>query len=279
MPFCVLNRSMFKEGGYNGPILGFRNYMKQKSLDPYDNAWEIISYLKSDPDLADRLNIDAEQLDDMYSDADDRIYEILDKSVIPHLEEDDIESIVDYMLRINPVEAPTWSQMSYKKMVEPGTWLIHFSDNASWIARQGFKRGIDDMTKLALTTHMSDQEKDLSDGGYNFAFDADSRYADYAARQGKYGSDAVMFRSAGVEAYHYGDEEDQIVFYGPAIDPGQIVLLHNNSGDWCVEMTGRRDCAYIGEFRKVVDWVTINFDQYRKRITSSQMKWQRQTWL
>lgn len=281
---------MLNESGYNRPILNFRDYMQKKYIDPYEHGWEILRWLKKNPDELDELGVNLHDLEQMHDDGDDLFYDIL-TNMVSRLTPDQAEKISQDISYHNPAEAPTWSHMDYNQLVRPGTWLVHFSDEAWKISQEGFNIGMEDMGKLGLTTHFSKRRKqETGIGGYNFAFKADSKYATHAARNGKYGEDAVMFRSAGVEAYHYGDQEDQVVFFGAAIDPGQIVLLTKlDDNEWCVAMqTGRRDCAYIGRgdwsqrtygFDSAVDWVMNNFDQYRKRITNPHMKWRRQTWL
>lgn len=281
---------MLNEAGYNRAILRFRDYMKSKLIDPHEHGWEIMRWLQRNPDVSDRLDIDVDDLEEMYDYGDYEFYTTIE-NIVAKLTRSEIDDISDYMMSNDPAEAPTWAHMDYTKTIRPGTWLVHFSDNAYKIAREGFNKGIQDMGKLGLTTHLSDRQKEESDiGGYNFAFEAGSRYASQAAKEGRYGKDAVMFRSAGVESFHYGDSENQIVFFGAAIDPGQIVLLTKiDDEEWCVEMTGgRRDCAYIGRddwknrtygFDSAVNWVMNNFDQYRKRIVTPHMKWQRQPWL
>jgi hypothetical protein len=158
-------------------------------------------------------------------------------------------------------------------MLKPSTWLIHFSDDASDISWKGFKYGSDDMTKLGLTTYLSKDAKQY--GGYNFAFVADSRDAKNAAGhrsgRGKYGKEAVMFQAAGVQAYHYGDEENQVIFYGKSINPNKVVYLSKADDDWCVNGNRtNRSCLYTGPFEDTIDWVINNHEQYRHKIAGYQ---------
>lgn len=103
------------------------------------------------------------------------------------------------------------------------TWLVHFSDEAHRIAANGFRFGTDDVSWLGLTKFHSKKFP-----GYNFAFEALSREADEAARTKKYGRDCVMFQNSGVRAYHWGDGEDQVIFYGPDVKPERIILIEHN---------------------------------------------------
>jgi len=265
---------------YSRPVLGLKRYLLDRPMDAYDNTFWIVQWLESNPDVADDHQVDTDKLQAMLNDSNyDGVHEILEK-VVGRLTPDQRQEIADYINRHDSSEAPTWSHMDYSRMVKPNTWLIHFSDEAHAISYKGFTRGVDDLTKLGLTTYLGKDMKDY--GGYNFAFRADGRHANWAAHKNKYGEAAVMFRASGVEAYHYGDEEDQVIFYGSSVDPGQVVLLTRDEGDWCVNMEGARsdrECAFRGDFSNAVQWVMRNFDQYRKRITNSMQKWKRPTWV
>lgn len=162
-----------------------------------------------------------------------------------------------------------------KQLLPRTTWLIHFSDSVDQIAMQGFKYGAEDMTDMALTKNSRGPQYP----GYNFAFIAGSKYASNAAMNpgsgyrdsaGKYGKDAVMFMNSGVHFYHYGDEEDQIVFYGP--EANDFVLIKYVDGKYVIEGNqsykgheylftpqedGRRS------FDVCVDWVKKNWTQYK----------------
>ena len=51
----------------------------------------------------------------------------------------------------------------------------------------------------------------------------------------KYGKDAVIFKGTGVEVYHIGDEENQIIFWGSDVDKDSIFYL-NRSNYWTEEV-------------------------------------------
>lgn len=265
---------------YSRPVMNLKRYLQNKPMDAYEHVWWIIRWLKDHPEIVEEYNVDLEKLEDMYHDDSEELPEILEK-IVNQLSSEQRSEIADYIAAKDPSEAPTWTYMSFNQMVRPNTWLVHFADSATEIYFHGFTRGVDNLTKLGLTTQLPDYEKDF--GGYNFAFRANSRDAYSAAREGKYGKEAVMFRASGLEATHYGDEENQVIFYGRSIDPGQIVLLTKEYDNWCVKMKDARDgreCAYVREnFSDVVNWVMNNFDQYRKRITDSKTKWSRPDWV
>jgi len=101
-------------------------------------------------------------------------------------------------MRFEPAGAPTWSHMSLERetLLPRNTWLIHFTNEPYSIAKNGFTIGMDDMERLGLTTYFSKEYKSL--GGYNFAFLAPSREANWAATKRRYGKSAVMFQNSGI---------------------------------------------------------------------------------
>jgi hypothetical protein len=176
------------------------------------------------------------------------------------------DKIMDHDLNINDADLPAWSFFDNPRLVK-NQWLIHFTDDAEGIARQGFKYGVDEIDKLALTTHLGEFEKKY--GGYNFAYDID-RYARYAhsnhGRGFKYGKEAVIFRASGMELWHYGDGEPQVIFYGNTAK-SIIPITEGEEHQWAVKsVKSGRSLYESDEFDDVVVWVLRNFIQYRKQL-------------
>lgn len=113
------------------------------------------------------------------------------------------------------------------KILPRTTWVTHFSGNAEAVAKNGFKIGMPDKHRLSLTTAINQSQKT---GGYNFGFIADGKTAlDYCENQeSHYGSDFVMFQSAGSLFHHDGDFEDQFVFDGVNLNNKLFVLVKFN---------------------------------------------------
>jgi hypothetical protein len=169
-------------------------------------------------------------------------------------------------LNVPDSDYPAWSYFDNPRLVK-NQWLIHFTDDAQSIARQGFKYGVDEVDKLALTTHLGDFEKKY--GGYNFAYDVE-RYHRYAysnrGRGFKYGEEAVIFRASGIELWHYGDEEPQVIFYGNTAR-NLIPIIRGENADWAIYNTKSGRILYENDdFDKVVVWVLRNYIQYRKHV-------------
>jgi hypothetical protein len=162
--------------------------------------------------------------------------------------------------------APTYLFMTGAKLVPRQTWLIHFSDDAYDIASNGFEFGAEDFTAIGLTTHLTDNKR-RKGPGWNFAFKADDRDVKFASK--KYGEEAVLFQSAGVEAYHSGDNEQQVVFWGPNVK--ERFYLQNSDGEWVVRTpVTDKELVRNKNIFNVINWVKQNHGQYRKVIANDQ---------
>ena len=248
-------------------ISALKRYLKNKSFHIYDFRHEFEQYNNFE-ELLEQANINPEEWNQTVDEEDyDKIEKLSDK-VTSSMSEKDKEYFVDYLLSEYSEDAPSWGFLDFESYVLPSnTWLVHFSDHAYSIKQNGFTYGMDQMDKLGLTTYFSDNAKKY--GGYNFAFDADSRDASFAARQRKYGKDAVLFKAPGVKAYHSSDQEHQIIFYGKDVNPKDIVLLENSDDGWKV-IGGKRGELFTSEsFNDAVSWVQSNYRQYQKPLAAS----------
>jgi len=70
-----------------------------------------------------------------------------------------------------------------------------------------------------------------------------------------------MFQSAGIKVYHYGDEENQIIFYGSMVH--EIIPLYKTYDSWVIESSRDGRMVVKGDFPTVVSWVMKNYQQYR----------------
>lgn len=178
--------------------------------------------------------------------------------------------IISHELNAHAADYPAWSYFGQPKLVK-NQWLIHFTDHADEVAKDGFTRGVDDMTKLGLTTCLSDFDKEY--GGYDFSFLlTDFQKYGSESRSGgdrneyKYGAEAVIFRASGIKLYHYGDEEPQVIFYGNTarnITP----ILFGDEKKWKISSTRTGNTLYeADDMEEIVRWFTINYAQYRKHL-------------
>lgn len=161
---------------------------------------------------------------------------------------------------------PTSDVMDYTSDVN-NEWLIHFSDNAYYIWKEGFQYATDDIQHLAYSG--AGQTKNKENEGYCFAYTINEfdKYA-FDRRRPKYGDEAVMFQASGVKATHYGDEEEQVMFYNK--DAKNIVYLqYDDDSEWFVASNDGKPLYHNEELSNVVEWVVNNFDQYRKHLVNS----------
>lgn len=169
---------------------------------------------------------------------------------------------------------PTASVMDYTKDIN-NSWLIHFSDNAWKIWQEGFQYATDSIDRLGYSNAGSIKGK--SNEGFDFAYNAESNFTRYMFNrwgEPKYGEEAVMFRASGVQATHFGDEEEQVMFYNK--DAKDIVYIQysyveneRSCGDeWCLFGNNEQIVYHNKDIDKVVIWVMRNFDQYRKQLVN-----------
>ena len=155
----------------------------------------------------------------------------------------------------DPMDAPSFMYMEYEGIVK-NQWLVHKTDEPGEISLHGFTRGMWDLARLGLTTYFTDKAKT---GGYNFAVPA----GEAGRIERKYGKHAVLFRASGIRIHHYGDEEDQVIFWGR--DARDIVPIHERGGEWCLPEGGNGRPVFEAErLQDAVDWAVANFQQYRR---------------
>lgn len=157
-------------------------------------------------------------------------------------------------------DMPLYLAANFERIVK-NEWMVHMTDNLQGIYREGFNYGVD-IRELAYTPGRG-TTKFKYGPGYNFAFNVGD--ANHAEETG-YGQYAILFQASGIEIYHWGDEENQIIFYGPTAH-NIITLALDNEGMWVVEseITGRP----IGRFNSLEDacyWCIRNFPQYGKHL-------------
>lgn len=255
----------FKQWLESMELMSLRRHLKNPSMDLARHAWDFVAWRGSRKIMV-RLGISPEAFQQGLEDGDEKSYMMAER-IGSAMSTAEMEDFLAYLNRNNPGDVPTHSLMDLqtqrgRKGYLPPSWLIHFSDDAETVAEQGLTKGQGDIDRLALTLHQSKHEKEY--GGYNFAFQAGSRYARQVARSGKYGRHAVMFQAAGIPVYHHSDEEDQVVTWGKDISPASMVLLTQDGGMWTVRSRrGNRD-PFIGSFDKAVEWVMRNYGQYQR---------------
>ena len=238
------------QASYSNEI-GYLNRYLKEGFDPNDYEFELKTYLENQ----------GQEFDE------DLEYYDIAQEWLGKASKEDLEKFKKWVQNRPPsdmTDSPAYEAMSYNSFVKP-TWLVHFTDDPYSIAREGFKYGHEDTHGLALTTWYTNEARKRH-AGYNFAFKVGSRDARICARQNKYGKHAVVFWGAGVEAYHSGDEEDQIIIWGPSVNTNLIFPVLNEEGSWVVN-DWRNDKLLIkdDDFNKVAEWV-VNNNQMLQQI-------------
>lgn len=179
------------------------------------------------------------------------------------------------------------------KEIVHNEWMVHFSDYADKIAKEGFTKGNDYDGKLKSATY----QRGKTEGGYNYAYLASdvigskgSKFLDYLKERE---TPFVMFKGNGYRFHHNQDEEDQVVLNN--IQKGTMVFVRRFYDQWCVLSTANpnwknrtkdinpkpedeRFAMYNprniiegilysdDDIDKVIKWVMNNFDQYHNKI-------------
>lgn len=232
---------------YDSNMAMLRDHLRH-GFDPYDYEYELQGFLDSN-------GIDFDPLPD------EEVYETATRW-IEQASPKDVEDFKEYVLGMNPnsfieSDEPAYQHLDFKSVIKPG-WLVHFTNDAESIRNRGFMYGHDEFRGLGLTTHKT-EERRRDHPGFNFAFEIDTRDLSNAARSGKYGKEAVVFWGGGVKAFHYGDEENQIIFWGPSVNRSMIFPIRREYDNWVVEAENGRTMVESEDFNDVVGWVVQNW--------------------
>lgn len=233
----------YKKASY-GPELGYLNRYLKGGFDPYD-------YQDQVPDFLDDIGVEYDKNLEYYEVAEEWL---------PTASEEQLKEFRHWCENRkrysgDEYDAPPYEAMGHTKLTSPG-WLVHFTDDPYAIAMRGFEFGHEDMRGLALTTWKRERKRGP---GYNFAFPLGSRDARIAEHDQKYGKHAVVFWGAGVQVTHYGDEEEQVIVWGPSVRKDLIFPMMRQDGLWVV-MDWRNDRVLMRneDFERMAHWVADN---------------------
>ena len=248
----------------------FKRYMQNAEFDPYSAWYEVCEWLERHDyleEVSQLLGHEVASADDLQEEEPEVFYKLP-----ADVQKRCAEEATEVLMRRDPSSASTHSHMMLNKdrLLHRTTWLVHFTDSPYDISAEGFKIGMDNMDRLGLTTWFKNDGFDKKYGGYNFAFIANGRDAINAASAGKYGRSAVLFQNSGVHCYHYGDDEDQVVFWGADVSPNSIIMLLKNEGAWRVyshyRLGNGSEYLFTGDYEECVNWVMKNQQQYRRYL-------------
>ena len=118
------------------------------------------------------------------------------------------------------------------KDIPDGTWMMHFTPVPNEIVKGGFTKGEPNYLKLGMNWGVHSESE-----GYNYGFipeDAIEKYGslDEARKIWLFGrkGGVVFFKAPAIKAYHFGDEIDQAIFWGP--EAYEITPVTLEYGKW-----------------------------------------------
>jgi len=166
-------------------------------------------------------------------------------------------------LRANKMNSPAYVFLEDPELLDDDTWLVHFSPSAAAVAKHGFLYGFPSMKRLAFTRRSASGN---GAPGWNYAYRESASQADDVAEIGAYGNGAVLFRSGGVEAFHTGDGERQVIFWGPLVR--EFILVEHAEEDDVWLIRDRRNGRVLkrSDWRSVMKWATSNAGPKRDAI-------------
>lgn len=238
----------------------FQRYLEE--IDYFDYKKQTHDYIDSDNEV---------QTGDEYSDIEEVEYlsqsrNQEDKKLIYGFGKYLLDRLNGFDLNIPDTEYPSWVYFERADILK-NQWLIHFTnDDVYDMSIFGFKKGVNDYTKLGLTKHVSKFDK--QHGGYNFAYRIEDfeKYAHKISGGYKYGEQALLFQGSGIKTYHVGDEEPQVIFWGKFVK-NIIPIYFEDDYMWTVKSNKTDKILFKNEeLPIVVNWIVSNFNQYHKHL-------------
>lgn len=277
----IINEEYVLNEYINNDMISLRDYLSMPIETKMEYLPHEYSYFFNDflEEMGYEFEMPKEKVKSDYMDEPDEEVNMFeyDDELITYLERNDkityndfarylYDKIESNTLPIPERELPAWTYFDRPILVK-NQWLIHFTNDAQDIARDGFKYGVNDMTKLGLTTHFGEFEKKY--GGYNFAFllsdferYGKSSYGSWT-RSYKYGNEAVIFNASGIKVWHKGDEEYQVIFFGNTAKNIIPITRGSNKKFGVYDKKGK--LLYENDkLENVVNWIVNNYNQYRK---------------
>ena len=240
---------------YNAPLYKYFKWAEKASDDElakdlvYGHPYLAKRYIENSSDIEEFEGALEKYTDDDWYDEDviDWFVDVLRKHNL-------CEVFIEYCRnRLAYFEWPSWMVMSFVRVVK-NEWCIHFGEDSYSIARNGFKYGTGDVEQLAYTSRSANGHE-----GYNFAFPAN-----YNRINTDYGEEAVLFQTSGVEIYHEGDCEHQVVFWGPYAK--NFIPIKQVYGEWYVYGNKGQILYKSEDIDDIIRWAMNNKEQYRKQI-------------
>ena len=257
----------YLDKNYMVPLRSFMN------MDESDQAWEcaarmpwlFMEFIDSNEDIYETIQtmiVEEKVPEDIFEwedyEAAEKLSEFFKTDLRPYCED-----FIEYCTNHGETDVPLFCAADFRREVH-NEWLVHMtsSDNIPSLYKEGFTYGVD-IDNLAYTPAIGTTNYKYGPG-YNFAFYAEE--ASVAEKSG-YGDCAILFQASGVEIYHWGDQQHQIIFYGPSARNLMFLFQDDGTNMWYVdsEITGRR-LVEFDNLEFLVTWCINNFAQYYQHL-------------
>jgi hypothetical protein len=190
------------------------------------------------------------------------------KDMMDYVTQKGFNEVITHAFDIYPPDLPSWYFLSQPQIIK-NQWLVHCTTQSDVLSikNNGFIKGVDDYSKLGLTTWFKGDSTMKGRPGYNFAYTVEDfeRFGYYSySNLLKYGDSIVIFRASGLRCWHRSDMEYQVIFNGKLAT--DIVPVFNMFDTWTIYGKGGKALYGSTNMMDVVNWVDANYSQYRKSI-------------
>ena len=184
-------------------IYNVLKYLTLTDREKEDNIREVFDDLTNRFSSLIPLFIEENKIDIIIEEDNDLIDFIHNKNLDEDFEEWLVKNFESFYFE--DFDIPSWYYFKDPHIIN-GTF-VHFTNDSDDIIRNGFTKGIKNITILGMTTLLGNEYK--KNGGLNFAYyinDLDN------IRKNRYGEECVMFDGIGIRTYHKIDKEYEIIF-------------------------------------------------------------------
>lgn len=236
---------LYQKATYS-PQIGDLKMVLENGFSPYDYANHVKDFLNRNPDINPLSEENASEDEWDYG------YEWIEQADQEDL--DRFEKFTDYVHDGDATFDRPYKYMELNKVMKPN-WQIHFTDDPWSIVREGFTQGHSDIDGVHLTTYFKNKAP-----GFNFGYPSNYRFPLENGRP-KYGRHAVLFYAGGLDTYHWGDEEEQTVFWGPYVEKEMIfpIIWDNMEDVWTVESHSGRVVFKSENIENAIAYIKSNW--------------------
>jgi len=253
-------------------VINLKNYIKDKDIEKYifderyiDTFQDIINRMFRKVNVYDMSEVQFKNFVNLFKQKDNDKYN------------EALEEFKDMLENYSKSSQPSKVLFKNRYKIVKNEWLVHYTDknSANDILQNGFKVGIPPslVDKISYTGNIEDTDKT---GGFNYALKVSEMSDDKYAYNDKYGYAAVVFIGSGIEIYHPGDKENQVIFWGNSVRNMVIIYfrLPDNDeeeyGHYIIKSKKRTKLIKCSRYanssenrNKLIKWVVKNYRQYK----------------